>query len=349
MKFPSVLIACLGLVSLVPARAQSPGPTQPASSTAAPAAVSVQPPAASQPSAVVQPPSSAPQRLTLGVSDIQVVPGLLGTARRSRTAGSLNRISQAMGSQLIASLAANDKFQIVSRSDLAAVLKEQGLSQSGNINPSSLIKSFKLAGAKIILVATIDNFEDRIESGNFGTAGSAQNRKVNLSCVGKLYNAETGNITASTDYQLTDADVHNNPSNITSHGGAWADDLLINLTRMMAEKIALRTTDILYPAKVIAKTDNQITINRGDGTGIAPGQIWIIYATGKTLIDPDTGENLGPEEIPIGKARITFVTPRTTSAEIIEDHGVGLLDIARLDTTAPALAAAPTPASTTSK
>ena len=101
----------------------------------------------------------------------------------------------------------------------------------------------------------------------------------------------------------------------------------------MAEKIALRTTDILYPAKVIAKTDNQITLNRGDGTGIAPGQIWIIYAAGKPLIDPDTGENLGTEEIAIGKARITSVTPRTASAELLEDHGVSLLNIARQDAT----------------
>jgi curli biogenesis system outer membrane secretion channel CsgG len=315
MKSCPLLVACLALLALSPAHAQSPAPAQP--------------------------PASAPQRLTLGVSDIKVLPALAVAVQKYGTANSLNRIAQSLDSQLIAALSANNKFQVVSRSDLASVLKEQGLSQSGNVDPNSLIQSFKLAGAKIILVTTIDDFEDRVETGYFGAAGTAQNRKVTLSCVGKLYDAQTGNLTTSTNYQLTDADVRNNPSNITSKGGAWADDLLINLTRLMAGKIALRTTDILYPAKVIAKTDNQITLNRGDGTGIAPGQIWIIYAPGKPLIDPDTGENLGTEEVTIGKARITAVTPRTASADLLEDRGVTLLNIARQDATAPAPAPAP--------
>ena len=329
MKFPSLLLAGLALLSLAPARAQSPA--------------SATPPAAVQPAAPVQPPAPAPQRITLGVSEIKVIPALAAASLRYGTTNSLDRISEALDSQLIAALSANNKFQIVSRSDLNAVLKEQGLSQSGNVDPNSAVQSFKLAGAKVILVTTIDNFEDRIENGNFGVAGTAQNRKVTLSCVGKIYDAQTGNLTTSTNYQLTEADVRNNPSNITSHGGAWADDLLINLTRLMAEKIALRTTDILYPAKVIAKADNQITLNRGDGTGIAPGQIWIIYTAGKALIDPDTGENLGTEEVAIGKVRITSVTPRTASAELLEDRGVSLLNVARLDT-APAALSAPAPA-----
>jgi len=316
MKSRTLLVSCLALMALSTAHAQnSPTPAQPAAPT--------------------------PQRITLGVSDIKVLPALAAAVQQYGTANSLDRISQALDSQLIAALSANNKFQVVSRSDLASVLKEQGLSQSGNVDPNSLIQSFKLAGAKVILVTTIDNFEDRTETGYFGTAGTAQNRKVTLSCVGKIYDAQTGNLTTSTNYQLTDADVRNNPSNIVASGGNWADNLLINLTRLMAGKIALRTTDILYPAKVIAKTDNQITLNRGDGTGIAPGQVWIIYAPGKLLIDPDTGENLGTEEIAIGKARITAVTPRTASAELLEDRGVTLLNIARQDTTAPAPVPAP--------
>jgi hypothetical protein len=124
-------------------------------------------------------------------------------------------------------------------------------------------------------------------------------------------------------------DVRNNPTYIQDQGGEWADTLLANVTRLAAEKISQRVTDVLFPAKVVAKTDSQITLNRGDGTGIAVGQVWNVYAVGKELIDPDTGESLGHEEVLIGKATITDVTPRLATAELTEDRGVAVLDTAR--------------------
>ena len=39
---------------------------------------------------------------------------------------------------------------------------------------------------------------------------------------------------------------------------------------------------------------------------------------GKQLVDPDTGEVLGREEAVVGKARITAVQPKFSTAEVIE-------------------------------
>ncbi|MGA2052599.1 MAG: CsgG/HfaB family protein [Opitutales bacterium] len=302
-------------------------------------------------SARAQPTTGVPQRDTLGVSDVKILPSLLADAASAGTINSLNRIAEAMDSQLIAALDANRKFQVVSRSDLDAVQKEQSLSQSGLVDDTNQVKMFKLAGAQYVLVTTIDSFQDRQETATFDALGeTAQRRKVSLSCVAKVYDAQSGKLRASTNFQLDDADARNDPRYVVATGGNWADSLLINLTRLMAEKIAQGTTDLLYPAKVIARTDNQITINRGDGTGIAVGQLWIIYATGKELIDPDTGEDLGPEEVAIGKARISNVTPRTATADLTEDRGVTLLNIARPAPTpapAPAPISSPAPAPST--
>jgi hypothetical protein len=82
--------------------------------------------------------------------------------------------------------------------------------------------------------------------------------------------------------------------------------------------------DVLLPAKVLAVRDGQVTLNRGDGTGIAAGQVWRVYALGEALIDPDTGENLGAEEVAVGAIRITAVSPKTSVGEICgENRGVG--------------------------
>lgn len=101
-----------------------------------------------------------------------------------------------------------------------------------------------------------------------------------------------------------------------------SDELLVAIAREMAGKIANRVTDVIFPPKVLSKRDKQITINRGDGTDIAVGQIWNAFAIGEELIDPDTKESLGREEILIGKIKITSVLPKTSTAEILEDFGI---------------------------
>jgi curli biogenesis system outer membrane secretion channel CsgG len=345
MKFRHLLLVPIGLFVAVFASAQNtaadtaPGP--------APAPLFTSPPPSAPATPVPAPPATpaaspaaapaAPQRDTLGVSDVKILPALIISAQQDGTGLSLARISQALDSQLIAAFDANRKFQLVSRSDLDAVQKEQALSQSGLVGDTAQVRMFKLLGANYVLITTIDSFQDRQETATFDALGeTAQRRKVSLSCVAKIYNAETGTLRATANLQLDDRDARNDPRYVVATGGNWADSLLINLTRLMAETIAQRVTDLLYPAKVIAKTDNQITLNRGDGTGIAVGQTWIIYAAGKALVDPDTGESLGVEEIAIGKARITNVTPRTATADLLEDRGVVPLAIARLATPAPA-------------
>jgi hypothetical protein len=47
-----------------------------------------------------------------------------------------------------------------------------------------------------------------------------------------------------------------------------------------------------------------------------------VFAVGKELIDPDTQEVLGKEEVEIGKVRITDVLPKFSKASILEDRGI---------------------------
>jgi hypothetical protein len=80
--------------------------------------------------------------------------------------------------------------------------------------------------------------------------------------------------------------------------------------------------DILFPAKVLVKRDNTVTINRGEGAGVAEGDTFNVYALGAELIDPDTKESLGREEVKVGKVKISQVNPKTSMATILEDTGI---------------------------
>ena len=55
-----------------------------------------------------------------------------------------------------------------------------------------------------------------------------------------------------------------------------------------------------------------------------------MFAVGEELIDPDTKESLGKEEVLVGKAKIISVQPKTSSAEIIDDKGIDKGAVLRL-------------------
>ena len=63
-------------------------------------------------------------------------------------------------------------------------------------------------------------------------------------------------------------------------------------------------------------------VNRGEGSGVAADQVWRVFAVGKELVDPDTQEFLGKEEVEIGRVRITDAMPKFSKASILEDRGI---------------------------
>ena len=48
----------------------------------------------------------------------------------------------------------------------------------------------------------------------------------------------------------------------------------------------------------------------------------LFVLAGEELIDPDTKESLGKEEVKVGKVKITQVNPKTSIAEILDDTGI---------------------------
>ncbi len=268
---------------------------------------------------------------TLGVGPVKLTPAVVQSAARMGKKVEMDRVVQSLDGQLIDRINATRKFQVVARSDLKEVVKEQSLADSGNVDThdKSAVQPFKLSGAKYLLVTTIDDFQDYRETATFkGTGRSAIKRVIRLSCIGKIYETTTGKLLESMNFQISNKDISENRT-YSETDGLLSDELLVAIARNMAEKIANRVTDVIFPPKVISKRDKQVTINRGDGTDIVVGQIWNVFVVGEELIDPDTKESLGREEVLVGKVKITTILPKTSSAEIVEDHGIDKMAILR--------------------
>ncbi|MEY4809740.1 MAG: hypothetical protein RI986_78, partial [Planctomycetota bacterium] len=66
--------------------------------------------------------------------------------------------------------------------------------------------------------------------------------------------------------------------------------------------------------------------------GVSVGQIYEVFVPGSAMIDPDTGEQLGAEEVHVGWARVTDAGARFSTAQAIEDRGIDRGAMLRLRT-----------------
>jgi curli biogenesis system outer membrane secretion channel CsgG len=285
--------------------------------------------------------AAAQEKATLAISSIKPTPSLAASVNSKTVVGAetktksevtvldtkqeLNRIIESLDSQLIDRVNATRKFDVLSRSDLADLVKEQDLGASGNVDAKTAAQAGKLAGAKYLLVATVDDFQDYLEKAVFeGTGQTATKRVFRFSVVGKLYDSSTGKLMESANFQTGNDEFKQiqMERNYTVKSGELSDEMMVAIARSMAEKIANKLVDVIFPAKILIKRDNIVTINRGEGGGVAEGDIFNVFAQGEELKDPDTGEVLGREEVKMGKVKITQVNPKTSQGEIIEDTGI---------------------------
>jgi hypothetical protein len=250
------------------------------------------------------------QRKVLAVGNVKLSPAVESAAMAEGTLNSLQRVSQAIDGQLIDALNGTRKFEIIARSDLDALAEEGGFTGAG----------LQVGESDYLMVPVIDDFQDIIE--RFSANGrEAHKRSIRMGMVARLYEAKSGKLIESANFQLDNKNIRNLLSSV-ARAGALSDELLRQIAQEMSGQIANRMVDVIYPARILAVTGPQATINRGDGTGIAQGQIWDVYALGEELIDPDTGESLGQTEIMVGKVRINRVTPKFSTGTITENYGV---------------------------
>lgn len=278
------------------------------------------------------------QRATLAISEVKINPAIIDAAASPTQinpvqVNSLQRVAQSMDSVLIERFNATRKFEITARSDLDAILKDQDWQQSGNVDVSDpkTAEQFRMKGTQYLVVTTITDFQDIKEFASFeGLEEKGLRRTLRYTASVKLYDVTKSSLLEAANITLNKRMSREIKEYIKSESGEFTDALIQEIANELGDRVTNRVVDVLYPAKIIARTDKQVTLNRGDGTGIAAGQVWDVYALGEALIDPDTGESLGAEEVKVGRIRITDVLPKFSKGEVVEDLGVDKNQVARL-------------------
>lgn len=263
---------------------------------------------------------AAPGKKSLAIINIKATPAVVQRMNNQGVGLALEQVVQALNSQVTDRIVNSRRFDVIDRGEVEAYVREAGA--TGGI--------FKFEKADYVLTIELDSFNDRTETKNFASLGKTSVlRVVEASAVAKLTVGTTGKLFATANIKVAARDTETTGTKSTNKVGEASDDLINQATRDLAHKLALRAVDFVYPARVLAKRDKVVTINRNDQSGIAVGQTWDVFVQGDELVDPDTGER-SREEVHVGKVRVTRVTPQNSQAEIVEDTGIDRGAVVRL-------------------
>jgi curli biogenesis system outer membrane secretion channel CsgG len=262
----------------------------------------------------------------LGVEDVAATKALKTTVAKSGQGDKLDRLTDSLNQHFLVAFKGTRKFDVIARSDLALILKEQQI-PTGVIIDAADRKALpgKIKGLDYLLVAALSDFSDAKDGVTVEGQGIVVSRRtVQATMILKIYDATTAALLEAVDVPVQRQS--KGTQRVVREGfnnGAVDDALIEEAAVELANKAATRVVDVVYPARVMSVTDGVVTINRGETTGIAPNQVWEAFATGKELIDPDTGQSLGKEEIKVGEIVITDVLPKFSKGRVVgENRGI---------------------------
>ncbi len=267
---------------------------------------------------------------TIFVAPMKVLSSIEEQAEKKGTGVELSRIAQSLESQFTSALSATRIFQLVNRSRLEELNLEQAFSEvSVDPDDEKAARMLKMTGARFAFFPRIDGFEDRSDVDTYQAIGrSSMTRTVYLSAQVQIVDTTTGELLPDVPaVQLSKVET----AEMARTGNLQkSDSLLVDLAREMANTLSQRVVGMIRPAKVLAKTGNQILINRGSPAGFIPGAAVEVFAV-QEIIDEDSGETF-QNEIPVGKAEVSRGDSKKSFADIVgEDLGIAKGCIVRVE------------------
>jgi curli biogenesis system outer membrane secretion channel CsgG len=244
-----------------------------------------------------------------------------------------NQMGPAARNQIDTAFSKNQKlsetFSVIEREKLAMVLKEQGLAQTGAVDPQSAARVGKILGVRYVLTGGIDKFAINTTRGGIGIVSARQTtaeatinlRVIDTTTAERVISVEgSGSVKkgggAFGGANLSrDAEFGIATEAIEKASQAVVAEFVLpdNLAKVSAAAGASSGVDM----RVIKVEGKQAFINIGSSSGVKVGDTFKIFSLGEALIDPATGMNLGSTEKETGSGRVTEVQERFSIMSIV--------------------------------
>ncbi len=267
--------------------------------------------------------SAQDTRATLTLGDVKATPAVEADAAKYMMKSAFGRVMDSLRPQLITSLNETRKFRIVGNEGVKEGLAEQDFAGSGLANPDAAPELGMMKTAQYRLAVTVDHFLETRETAEFAEEGRKLKRRIQLSAQAMLYDTTTAELVDAANVQIENTDIVALAANEVNNTvpGARTDELMPQMARELAQKLAARVTLMAYPVKIIDVEDDYVTINRGAGF-FSVGDRMRVFGPSKSITDPDTGKVIKRKGKPLGVVVIDTVEPDYAQGTIDADSEV---------------------------
>jgi curli biogenesis system outer membrane secretion channel CsgG len=255
----------------------------------------------------------------------------IAVARFNNTSGinSYINLGDDFSAQLTDALLQSGKFIVVSRQDLGAVLTEQDLADSGRLAKSLTASKGKIIPAQILVTGNITEFEQNTGGGAQGlnihgvTIGGAKS-DAHVAVIVQIIDSTTGEILDSQRVEgLADASAFT-----IGYSGSWSlgsssfkKTPLGKATQIAIDRSVVYISDRLarlpWQGRVVTVKEGLVYVNAGSNAGIKSGMNFVVYRKGESLVDPETGAELGAEKKKVADIVIFEIEPKFSKAKIL--------------------------------
>jgi TolB-like protein len=273
------------------------------------------------PGAVMLPAVPAPELPGRGRATLAVLP-LEATEGRADSAD-----LEGLDSALVRAFVQSNKFDVVERSRIAAVIGENRFAVSSVGDPGNAAQFGRLTGAQYLVLGRLQDFSTSRRTGvipyvDERTCRESSRLRVEL----RVVQSQTGKIVA-TATGPDGAGATLGGSCGRSRTAVWE-----TLAARAAEELVADVIDGIYPLQVVHAGPAEVTLNRGEGSPLRVGSRLDCFSAGEAIVDPDTGDVLGHDETEIGSLVVTKVMPKLSKARPVDGASVPVRSVCRAAT-----------------
>jgi curli biogenesis system outer membrane secretion channel CsgG len=273
---------------------------------------------------------------------IAVLPFDDGAVRESSYYGRVFEAGRGVADMLTTALLKTNKFRVIEREKVDAVLAEQDLGKTGRVDAATAARIGKVLGVEYLLIGRVTEFSVETKGGSIGAVGRGDLRDLSLSrsvadvkLDGRLVDSTSGEIL----FAFTGGG-HDSRTNVglavldigrVSFGSAeFLRTILGAATRAAVDnsvkEVASAADELIYRPPDLSKINGyvvyiegpDIMTNLGARYGVKVGDRFQILRPGKEIHDPQTGELLTVLATPVGVLRIDRVEEKVSTGTIAE-------------------------------
>lgn len=231
---------------------------------------------------------------------------------------------------LVTQIVNSKKFDVIERTQIDAVLKEQGFGQTGMVDPAQAPQLGKLLAVDLIITGKVTRFdfeEKEIKASRLklGILGSVSIKTTYAHC---MLDAKAIDVTTGKIMFAVQGKGDKDKKGFSIQGTNWAK-IDFNSSDFMETILGQATQDAVN--QVVAKLVEQAGSTEGKVLKVSEGLIYVTFTKdevkvgdelecfhkGEELVDPDTGESYGAEETKAGTIKIEEVGDKYSKASVV--------------------------------